>query len=203
METPAVRVFLIHGMGRTSASMALLARRLRAAGHDVDSFGYLVTRDALDVIAHKFRGFVDEHRQNQPFAVIGHSLGNVITRLTLPLDGLAKFVMLAPPNQPPVMARALEGNALFHALTKDAGHKLLDAAFYARLPVPDVPTLVVAGNRGPKASWLPFRGSPSDGVVSVEETRLPGIPHVEVPAIHTFIMNDADVARLALEFLAG
>jgi len=99
------------------------------------------------------------------------------------------------------MARALETNPVFKALTRDAGRKLLDAAFYERLPLPTCPTLVIAGTRGPTARWLPFRGEPSDGVVRVEETRLPGVPHVEVPAIHTFIMNDADVARLALRFL--
>jgi hypothetical protein len=198
-----MRVFLIHGMGRTSASLALLARRLKAAGHDVDTWGYFVTKDALDVIAHRFSSFVREKtREGEPFAVVGHSLGNIITRLAMPeLANMARFIMLAPPNQPPVMARALEGNPIFKVLTRDAGRKLLDAAFYERLPVPSCPTLVIAGNRGPSAKWLPFRGEPSDGVVRVEETRLPGVPHVEVPAIHTFIMNDADVARLTLRFL--
>jgi hypothetical protein len=196
----SVKVFLIHGMGRTQLSMALLARRLEKAGHEVAAFNYFVTRDSLDVIAHKFKTVVDGHGPGE-FAVIGHSLGNVVTRMLLPLDGLARFIMLAPPNQPPVIARALEGNPVFKALTKDAGQKLVDAAFYAKLPVPTVPTLIVAGTRGPRASWLPFRGQPSDGVVRVEETRLPGVPHVEVPAIHTFIMNDAEVANLALKFI--
>jgi hypothetical protein len=201
-----MRVFLIHGMGRTSVSLALLARRLRAAGHDAETWGYFVTKDALDVIAHRFATFVREKAKGEPFAVVGHSLGNIITRLAMPeLDGMgmAAFIMLAPPNQPPVMARALEGNPIFKVLTRDAGRKLLDAAFYERLPLPTCRTLVIAGNRGPSAKWLPFHGEPSDGVVRVEETRLPGVPHVEVPAIHTFIMNDADVARLTLAFLAS
>lgn len=201
-----MRVFLIHGMGRTSASLALLARRLRAAGHDADPWGYFVTRDALDVIAHKWCAFVRAGvKDGQPYAIVGHSLGNVITRLALPdlPAGLSRFVMLAPPNQPPVMARALEGNPIFKVLTRDAGRKLLDASFYERLPVPpsSCATLVIAGTRGPRAKWLPFHGEPSDGVVRVEETRLPGVPHVEVPAIHTFIMNDGEVARLVLRFL--
>ncbi len=197
-----MRVFLIHGMGRTSVSLALLARRLKAAGHDAEAWGYFVTKDALDVIAHRFASFVREKARGEPYAVVGHSLGNVITRLAMPeLAGMSRFIMLAPPNQPPVMARALEGNPIFKVLTRDAGRKLLDAAFYERLPLPTCPTLVIAGNRGPGAKWLPFRGEPSDGVVRVEETRLPGVPHVEVPAIHTFIMNDADVARLTLRFL--
>jgi hypothetical protein len=201
-----VQVFLIHGMGRTRASLLLLGRRLEQAGHSVSSFGYMVARDPLDVIAHKFRAHLEQHARGE-FAIIGHSLGNVVTRMLLPLSGalegkLSRLIMLAPPNQPPVIARALDGNPIFSALTKDAGKKLADAAFYARLPLPSVPTLIVAGRRGPKASWLPpFRGRPSDGVVCVEETRLPGVPHVEVPAIHTFIMNDKEVFALAVRFL--
>ena len=199
-----VRVFLIHGMGRTQMSMALIARRLRAAGHQPSSFGYFVTRDPLERIAEQLAAHVDRvgADDGQGYAVIGHSLGNVITRMALPaLGDLRRFVMLAPPNRPPVMAQSLSGNPVFRALTRDAGIKLIDDEFFRQLPLPNVPTLIVAGTREPKARWLPFAGQASDGVVGVEETRLPGVPHVEVPAIHTFIMNDAEVARLTLRFL--
>jgi triacylglycerol lipase len=206
-----VRIFLIHGMGRTGVSFALLARRLKAAGHEVATFNYFVTRETLEGIAERFVTFVAERAGTAPYAVVGHSLGNVVTRLALPsllgsaqAASLERFIMLAPPNQPPVIARALEKNPVFRVLTRDAGRKLLDDEFYARLPVPAVPTLVIAGNRGPKAAWLPFRGEPSDGVVKVAETHLPGastVAHVEVRAIHTFIMNEAEVALLVLRFL--
>ncbi|MCC7071570.1 MAG: alpha/beta fold hydrolase [Deltaproteobacteria bacterium] len=200
-----MRVFLIHGMGRTQVSMALLARRLRAAGHHTSSYSYYVSRDPLARIAeglvtHVERALDDGH--DRQFAVIGHSLGNIVTRMALPrLQGLRRFVMLAPPNHPPVLARTLQGNPLFRALARDAGQKLSDEDFYRRLPIPTAPTLIVAGTRGPRAPWLPFAGRASDGVVGVDETRLPGVEHVEVPAIHTFIMNDAEVARLTLRFL--
>lgn len=199
-------MFLIHGMGRTPLSLAPLARRLRAAGHFPSDFGYFVTRDPLARIAERFVAHVEEVRQENGdaggFAVVGHSLGNVITRMALPkLPDLSRFVMLAPPNRPPVMAQSLARNPVFRALTRDAGDKLLDEEFFARLPVPAVPTLIVAGTRGPKVRWLPLAHHASDGVVSVEETRLAGLPHLEVPAIHTFIMNDAEVARVTLRFL--
>jgi triacylglycerol lipase len=200
-----VLVFLVHGMGRTPVSFALLRRRLRAAGHDVVGFHYMVTRETLDGIAARFAAHVRARAGDEPFAVVGHSLGNVVTRMCLPLAGLRRFVMLAPPNQPPAMARALRDNGLlrpvFRALTRDAGRKLHDDDFYARLPLPDVPAIVVAGNHGPGQAWLPFRGAPSDGVVAVDETRLPGVPHVQLRALHTFIMNDARVGRLVLSFL--
>lgn len=193
-------------MGRTPLSLALLARRLRAAGHTPSSFGYFVSRDPLARIAERFVAHVENvRRQDQDaggFAVVGHSLGNVITRMALPgLPELARFVMLAPPNRPPVMAQSLAANPVFRALTRDAGDKLLDEDFFARLPVPTAPTLIVAGTRGPKVRWLPLADRASDGVVSVDETRLASLPHLEVPAIHTFIMNDAEVARVTLRFL--
>lgn len=194
-------------MGRTSVSLALLAVRLKRAGHDVSSFGYLVSRHALDVIGGRFVDHIAAHGGvDAPFAVIGHSLGNIVTRSVLPrLPGLTHLVMLAPPNHSPALARRLQNNPIFKALTQDAGRKLADAtSFYASLPVPTVPTLIIAGTKGPRFSSSPWHGKDNDGVVAVDETHLdgPGITHITVNAVHTLIMNDAEVTRLTLQFLA-
>ena len=205
-----MRVFLIHGMGRTSASMALLGRRLRLAGHVTSSFGYLVSRQSLDDIVNRWVEHIERNLRpaddddDGTFAVVGHSLGNLITRKALPrLPGLVRFVMLAPPNHPPAMARALERSPVFRALTQDAGTKLLDVdvGFFAGLPVPTVPTLIVAGDGGPRFARTPWKGAANDGVVSVDECRLAGIECVVVDAIHTLIMNQRAVAGLTLRFL--
>jgi pimeloyl-ACP methyl ester carboxylesterase len=202
---------LIHGMGRTSVSLALLAARLRAAGHSTSSFGYFVSRDALDVIADRFvqhiarSGGVDDE-----FAVVGHSLGCVVTRMVLDrLPGLQRVVMLAPPNQPPALARVLQHNAVFRALTQDAGRRLADTeGFYAVLPTPTLPTLVLAGTGGPRFARSPWQGAVNDGIVAVDETHLgdaaalPLAQHVLVPAVHTLIMNSAEATGHILRFLA-
>lgn len=205
-----MRVFLIHGMGRSRASMRLLAARLRRSGHAPSSFGYWVSRDPVDAIVDALLAHIAARRERDlsaggegEYAIIGHSLGNILTRLAserLPA-GFARFAMLAPPNRPPLLARRLSRNPLFRALTGEAGQRLADPAFYAALPVPDVPTLIFAGDGGPRAAFLPFGHEPSDGVVGVEETRLDGVPHVVVPAVHTFIMNDREVTRRLLAFL--
>lgn len=200
-----MRVFLIHGMGRTSVSMALLGRRLARAGHSPSTFGYRVTQHELPRIAEDFRAHVARSMAREPaapYAVIGHSLGNVITRLCSPLlpAGFARFVMLAPPNRSPALARAMRKSRLFALLTGDAGRRLGDHAFFAELPVPDVATLVIAGET--RAPLLPFRGAASDGVVGVHETHLPGARHERVAAAHTFIMNDRRATQLVLDFLA-
>jgi pimeloyl-ACP methyl ester carboxylesterase len=199
-----MRVFLIHGMGRTRSSLAPLARRLAQAGHVPSLYGYAVTRAPLATIAADFADHVagvTAPERGAPYAVIGHSLGNVITRLastTLP-PTFARFGMLAPPNRSPALARAMRRNPLFAVLTGDAGKRLGDHGFYSTLPVPDVPTLVIAGDA--RVTLMPYRGAASDGVVGVHETELDGARHEVVPAAHTFIMNHPRAIQLLLAFL--
>jgi pimeloyl-ACP methyl ester carboxylesterase len=199
-----MRVFLIHGMGRTRASMAVLARRLVRAGHAPSLFGYSVARDPLDRIATELGQHIGRTLARSGggrYAVIGHSLGNVVTRLASPrlASGFSGFVMLAPPNRSPALARAMRKHPVYRLLTGDAGQRLGEHAFFEALPTVAVPTLVIAGQAS--APWLPFRGAPSDGIVGVAETELQGARHELVDAAHTFIMNHPHTLRLLLEFL--
>lgn len=207
-----MRVFLLHGLARTVASMAVLSHRLKRAGHRPSLFGYQVLTRSVDDIVARFHRRVESVLARDrardatavvPYAVVGHSLGGIIARIAGPRlpPGLRKVVLLAPPNHPPAIAAALEGNALFRAFTRDAGRRLTEAEFFARLPPPETPTLVVAGTRGPSAPWLPFQGEPNDGIVRVSETHLDGASVVLVHGVHTFLMNRRDVARAVLAFL--
>lgn len=205
------RIFLLHGMGRTVASMLILAGRLQRVGYRPDLFGYSVSRETLGAISARFKDHVreiltaDEEAGNapRPYSVIGHSLGNVVVRMSLPEmpAGLGRLVMLAPPNRPPVSARYLERNVVFRQLTQEAGSRLLDSAFFEALPHSDVPVLVVAGTAGPRQPWLPFGGAPNDGVLLVSETRLAGARELEVDGYHTFLMNRRDVVHAVTGFL--
>lgn len=193
-------------MNRSPLALARLGRRLREAGHTTSFFGYGVRTDRLDAIARRFVREVRDAVHGRAYAVIGHSLGNVIYRLaehelgTLP----HQVIMLAPPNQPSAVARLFSElpvwRALFPLVAGQAATHLVDPDFYAALPIPRAPTLIFAGDRGPRLR-VPFDQSPNDGLVTVEETRLLGIPHEVVPAIHTFLMNDPRVVRRVLTLL--
>ncbi|MEM9557055.1 MAG: alpha/beta fold hydrolase [Acidobacteriota bacterium] len=204
-----MRVFLLHGMGRTPASMGLMALRLRLDGHRPNLFGYFVVREELDAIAERFRERVErvvaEDRAQgdaEGYCVVGHSLGCVITRMASPHlpQGFRRFVMLTPPNRPPAIARALADNKVFQALSRDAGRQLVDDGFFDTLPRPDVPTLVIAGSAGPRHPLHPAGSSDNDGILGVDEMRLDGAPLLQVPALHTFVMNRGDVYDAVLSF---
>lgn len=208
-----MRVFLLHGLARTAASMAVLAHRLKKAGHRPSLFGYHVLFDSLDGIAGRFRDRVarvvaedlaaGDAGTPPPYAVIGHSLGGVVARMAAPglPPGLARLVLLASPARPPATARALRENPLFRAIARDAGQRLCAGGFFEALPRPDVPTLVIAGTRGPRSPRLPCRGEPNDGIVRVAETRLDGAPLLLVHGVHTFLMNRRDVFEAIRQFL--
>jgi len=194
-----MRLLLIHGMGRTPLSLALLGRRLAQQGHSVHYFGYAAFHESFDQIVARLVATLRTVANRHPYALIGHSLGGILARAALP--ALAQMlprqlVMLAPPNQAPLLARQLRRHLLYRLTTRDCGDKLADRAFYETLPQPMIRTTIIAGTAGPRGRWSPFGNQPNDGVVAVEETRLgPNVELILVPAVHTLIMNSPQVTR--------
>ncbi|HEX9441195.1 MAG TPA: alpha/beta hydrolase [Roseiflexaceae bacterium] len=200
-----MRLLLIHGMGRTPLSLALLGRRISRQRHIVRYFGYAAFQESFDQIVGRLVATIRATADQHPYALIGHSLGGILARAALP--ALANMpprhlVMLAPPNQAPLLARRLRKHLLYQLMTRDCGGKLTDQAFYETLPQPTIHTTIIAGTAGPRGHWSPFGDQPNDGVVAVEETRLGSKTEVIlVPSVHTLIMNSAQVTRTICELL--
>ena len=201
-----MKAILIHGMGRTTASMAILSRRLRARGLATCALGYMAAFEPFDPCVERLAERIRVLADGAPFLLVGHSLGSVLVRGALPKIAdlpLAGCVFLAPPQRACRAARFFSGHPLYRWMNGEMGQLLADPAFFAGLPLPQVPTRVFAGNAGPQAAWLPFEGEPNDGILAVEETRArDGDEVIEVPALHTFIMNSRRVAEGILE-MAG
>jgi pimeloyl-ACP methyl ester carboxylesterase len=193
-----MRAILVHGMGRSPLSQLLLAKRLRASGIRVDLFGYstfLPFNTSVNRLVRRVAALGDE----EPFILVGHSLGCVLIRAALPRLGRRRpsgCFLLAPPNVVPRAARFFASNPLYRFFTRDSGQLLSDEAFMAALPVPEGTVRVYAGTAGYKGKLSPFRKEPNDGILSVSETMLSAddAPML-VPALHTFIMNSALVAN--------
>jgi pimeloyl-ACP methyl ester carboxylesterase len=203
-----MHVVLVHGLGRTPLSLVGLARELRRAGHRTELVGYLGAIEHYDaIVARVRRRLVAAAGARVPLAAIGHSLGGLVLRAALadwpaelpPPRGL---LMLGTPQSPSRLARRFRHWRLYRWVNGECGQLLARAEFFAGLPAAQVPVTLVAGTRGWPGA-LVFGGEPNDGVVAVSEVRSAGGPEVaELPASHTFMMNNRRVRALVLEALA-
>lgn len=186
--------------------MALLGHRLRKAGLDVSLFGYSVSWETTEECAGRLLTKAREvAASGEGWVLVGHSFGAVLSRLILPKLGHQRpacCLFLAPPSRACMLARMVHGHTpLFRWLTRDAGRLLADPGFMRSLPVPDVPIRIYAGTAGPRGKLSPFGDEPNDAILTVDDTRIgAGETLVEVPSIHSLIMNSAQVARDIVEF---
>lgn len=200
-DRPKETVVLLHGMGRTRVSMAVLQKRFDRAGYETLNFPYGQTGATLDELSGSLAAFLDKKVSTPRYHLVGHSLGNIIVRHAMrePLrPGLGRVVMLAPPNRPARLAKLLRENGLYRSLMGDSGQKLGDDAFYATLPAPSVEFGVIAGDKGQGMTF----SEPNDGLVEVEGTKLAGMADFAVVHhTHTFLMNAPDTFALCRRFL--
>lgn len=198
---PPETVFLIHGLGRTRASLWPLAWKLRRAGYRTALVPYSHATRTLEEIAAQLKRRVAREAGGGRYHLVGHSLGNIVIREGFRggyPPGLGRVVMLAPPNRTAKLAQKLKRNLLFRAFAGDSGQKLGSEDFYAGLPAPSVEFAVLAGDRGHRL----LSREPNDGVILVETTRLEGMKEFRVlHRTHTFIMNARETFALTESFL--
>jgi hypothetical protein len=191
-----VDLVLVHGMGRTPVSMARLGRRLRRAGHNPLLFAYSPTFETLQGASARLVRLI-ERRIRGTYALVGHSLGTVIIRASLPRlhdRPPAACFFLAAPMTACKAARHFSRYRLYRWATGEMGQLLASDAFMRQLPMPAALTRLYAGVGGPRAAWLPHGTEANDGILSVPEaTGRFRNEAVLVPAIHTFIMNAKQV----------
>ena len=200
-----MRAILVHGMGRSPASMLILAARLRIFGIRPKLFSYSAAFEKFSSCSNRLRNFIEKHAAGEPFILVGHSLGTVLTRAVLPelIHKPAACFFLAPPTHACMAARRCAPYRLYQLLTGEMGQLLASGQFMDSLPVPDVPTKIYAGTGGPRGRYSPFGDEPNDGVLAVSEICLPSIPLQTLPYLHTFIMNARAIAQDIEKFTRG
>ncbi|QQE64251.1 hypothetical protein GFS31_09310 [Leptolyngbya sp. BL0902] len=202
-----MHLLLIHGLARTSLSLALLDQRLRHAGHHTEPFSYVAFAEDFDAIAQRLHQRIQALAHQGPYGIVGHSLGGVLTRAALgmgPVPTLPhQVVMLGTPNQPPRLAPLAWNLWPFQWLTGQCGRNLTCQRFYAQLPPLPSPYTIIAGTGGPTGPLSPFGEEINDGVVALTETYItPQDKVLQVPVWHTFMMNHPQVQALVLQALA-
>jgi pimeloyl-ACP methyl ester carboxylesterase len=188
---------LVHGMGRTPVSMALLAHRLRVAGFDTASFGYVPAVEKFASCVQRLRRFIDARAGSRPCVLIGHSLGTVLLRSVLAhlARPPAACFFIGPPTSACVLARRFAGFLPYRLITGEMGQLLATQSFLEGVPIPQCPAYIYAGTGGPRWRFYPLGDEPNDGILKVSETRLSGIPLILIDAQHTFLMNSRALVR--------
>jgi hypothetical protein len=188
---------LIHGMGRTPIAMSLMAARLRACTIHPHLFGYSVTFERWETCVQRFERFITKRVKANEYIIIGHSLGTVLTRATLPrlIHKPTACFLLAPPAQACKAARHFAPYRFAKLLGGEMAQLLADQGFMESIPPMEVPTKIYAGTAGPRGRYSPFGEEPNDSVLTVKEMMLPNVPMQTVPILHTFIMNSKVVTQ--------
>lgn len=203
MRAARERVLLLHGIGRSPASLAKLERGLAAAGFETLNLGYPSRTASLEQLAdHVWREanvFLD--RNGGPLHIVTHSMGGLVARALIakyrPM-ALGRMVMLAPPNQGSEIADLLHQTWLYRRVYGPAGAQLITGP----MPRVDFPLGVIAGDRSlDPFCWLIIPG-PNDGKVSVARTAIGGMAdHAVLHATHTFMARNPRVLALTIRFL--
>lgn len=192
--------------------MNVIETALTARGFDVVNWDYLSTRQTISESADALREVYELNARRHPKVhFVTHSLGGIVVRCMLKkyeTPSLGKVAMIAPPNQGSALARAMIMGPL-KWVAGPPGQELQSKEYLDRLcAVPKADVLIIAGTKsfavGNPVSYVSDGAieEPNDGTVSVEETRLDGLPEpLRIEDSHTGLPSNPKAIKAILDFL--
>ena len=191
-------------MGRTPLSGWPLLHRLKQAGLQTTTFGYLTAIEDFATIRRRLVSRLTEIARAEDYVLIGHSLGGVLIRAALnmlpqPVKRPRHVFLLGSPIQAARLAVRMQRNVLYRAITGDCGQLLAspermnEIGALHELATSIVGICRIANGKGP------FGNEPNDGIVSVGEASAPWLSDQrQVPVFHTLLPASGKVAKLIL-----
>lgn len=203
-------VILLHGMGRSSASMKQIETALHGEGYVVINVDYPSTAHSIEFLSTNFVPPAITQCQSSGADTINfvtHSLGGILVRYLLQnyhIEGLGKIIMLSPPNHGSEVADALKDWAPYNWAMGPPGQQLgtgADDLAKSLKPIPgDIGIITGEVSYDPWFSGI-LPGQ-DDGKVTVESAKLDEMKDfLIVESGHTFIMNSDSVIAQILYFL--
>ena len=198
-------VVLLHGLGRTPASLWRANYFFKGKGYKTISLSYPSRSAPVETLARNLEPKINEFAAKIDGQVhfLTHSMGGLIALSLIQQNrpkNLGKVVMMAPPLGGSEVADFIAANPALRRLFGPAIRDLTTAA--RRGASVDFPLGVIAGDRtvNPILSMLFLRG-PNDGKVEVARTHADGMAdHIVLPISHPMIPWRADALRQANAF---
>ena len=202
-------VILLHGLGRTRWVMRRLSVACEAAGYAVANVGYASLREDLDIHVSRVHGVAVGLMNDgaESISLVGHSLGGLVARAAAHKASTAcwtpaRIVLMGSPSRGSVLAHRLKDFPPFKVIAGPCG-QAVTPALAASVPFPDVEMAVIAGGTGGRG-YNPFFDRDNDGIVTVDETRLPvGMESdfMLLPSLHTTMPMRHDAISAAVSFI--
>lgn len=201
-------VLLVHGITRSSKSMAAYREPLEKAGLQVFPFDYPSTRVDLNTSAEYLHQVIESLEGIERLHIVAHSMGGVVARTYRAKhhdERLTRLVLVGSPQKGAELADLArdKANLIFKPILGPAGQQLISdqAGFLAKLPIPDVEFAVIAGGRPPDG-LNPLIPGDDDGLVSVASTRLSGAAdYLYVESLHLALNRNATAHAATVRFL--
>ena len=202
-------VVLLHGLGRTSKSMAYMKERLTDVGYTVYNYDYESRKNEIESLVHDLQAFLENCclQKETRLHFVTHSLGGILVRALISRnrpDNLGRVVMLSPPNKGSETVDLLKNYSFFEKIFGPASMQLGtdQDSFPNRLGPADFELGIITGDRTiDPVSSLIIPGE-DDGKVAVEKTKLEGMTDFLVmPVSHAYIMQKPEVVEEVIYFL--
>ncbi len=198
-------VILLHGLWMRGFALAMLHRRLMAAGYRVHRFDYLsvaATQERiLDRLQTRLQALASEA---DAVHLVGHSLGGLIALRACqdaPALPAGRIVCLGSPLLGSAAARHFAAWGPAGEVLLGHNRELLQRGFARWDGTREVGVIAGRVPLGLGAVFGHFEGE-HDGTVAVEETRLPGVAdHCVVESSHMGLLFSTEVAAQVDHFL--
>lgn len=199
----AETVVLVHGLYMVGVELMLLRRRLTRAGYDTHQFIYRSLARGLDenaVRLESYLGTIEAERLH----LVAHSLGGLVV-LRMFQQGVdlppGRVVFLGSPVRGSRSARYLTELGLGWAVGRSGPGAL--AEIHEPVWTEHRDLGIIAGTHEFRFNvLLPKLASPHDGVVSVEETHIPGAKDfATIHSNHTGMLFTRELAEQVTRFL--
>ena len=207
---PTHCVVLLHGIAGFALVLKSMEWSLEEEGYFVANVTYPSLTKPIETLAAAAVGEGLELCASEGLPrihFVTHSMGGILVRQYLSqrkIDGLERVVMLAPPNQGSQYADYVGATPLKKVYEPDVLPQLGtgDESVPRRLGTPDFEFGVIAGTRNLRKFLPGTPAGPGDGVVTIEETKAPGMKDfMLVPVTHTSIVWNDEVQRQTAHFL--